>query len=109
MMFRPEAVPAGRRGAMLAGVLFLAVVALDSLSAVRALPLQSAPSSEDAAGYVEGDRNSPPSDEDADRYPYGDGTYGDGTYGPEQRAQELYLDGMDKLGGGHREWAQETF
>ncbi|MGZ5890209.1 MAG: hypothetical protein ACXWJS_06410, partial [Hyphomicrobium sp.] len=62
-MFRPEAVPAGRRGAMLAGVLFLAVVALDSLSAVRALPLQSAPSSEDAAGYAEGDRNSPPSDE----------------------------------------------
>jgi outer membrane protein OmpA-like peptidoglycan-associated protein len=109
-MFRPEAVPAGRRGAMLAGVLFLAVVALDSLSAVRALPLQSAPSSEDAAAYPEGDRDNPAAaDEDAGRYPYGDGTYGDGTYGPEQRAQELYLDGMDKLGGGHREWAQETF
>ena len=109
-MFRPEAVPAGRRGAMLAGVLFLAVVALDSLSAVRALPLQSAPSSEDATAYPEGDRDNPAAaDEDAGRYPYGDGTYGDGTYGPEQRAQELYLDGMDKLGGGHREWAQETF
>jgi peptidoglycan-associated lipoprotein len=90
---------------MLAGVLFLAVVALDSLSAVRALPLQSAPSSEDATAYPEGDRDNPAAaDEDAGRYPYGDGTYG-----PEQRAQELYLDGMDKLGGGHREWAQETF
>ncbi len=109
-MFRPEAVPAGRRGAMLACVLFLAVVALDSLSAVRALPLQSAPSSEDAAAYPDGDRDTPAAaDEDAGRYPYADGAYGDGTYGPEQRAQELYLDGMDKLGGGHREWAQETF
>jgi outer membrane protein OmpA-like peptidoglycan-associated protein len=109
-MFRPEAAPAGRRGAMLACVLFLAVVALDSLSAVRALPLQSAPSSEEAAAVPDGDRDSPAAaDEDAGRYPYGDDTYGDGTYGPEQRAQELYLDGMDKLGGGHREWAQETF
>src|ERR1700686_390825 len=109
-MFRPEAAPAGRRGAMLACVLFLAVVALDSQSAVRALPLQSAPSSEEAAAVPDGDRDSPAAaDEDAGRYPYGDDTYGDGTYGPEQRAQELYLDGMDKLGGGHREWAQETF
>jgi outer membrane protein OmpA-like peptidoglycan-associated protein len=106
-MFRAEAVPAGRRGAMLACVLFLVVVALDSLSAVHALPLQS--SSEEAAAEPDGDRDSRAAPEDAGRYPDGDGTYGDGTYGPEQRAQELYLDGMDKLGGGHREWAQETF
>src|SRR5262249_14090752 len=33
----------------------------------------------------------------------------EGTYGPEQRAQELYLDGMEKLRAGHREIAQQTF
>ncbi len=30
-------------------------------------------------------------------------------YGPEQRAQELYLDGMEKLDAGHAEWARKTF
>jgi len=30
-------------------------------------------------------------------------------YGPEQRAQELYLDGMEKLEAGHRDWALRTF
>jgi peptidoglycan-associated lipoprotein len=33
----------------------------------------------------------------------------DGDYGPEQRAEELYLDGMEKLEAGHREWAVRTF
>jgi peptidoglycan-associated lipoprotein len=32
-----------------------------------------------------------------------------GDYGPEQRAQELYLDGLEKLDGGHPEWATRTF
>ena len=41
---------------MLAVVLFLAVVGLDSLSAVRALPLQSTPASEGASAYADGDR-----------------------------------------------------
>ena len=31
------------------------------------------------------------------------------TYGPEQRAQELYLDGLDKLDAGHPDWAERTF
>ncbi len=30
-------------------------------------------------------------------------------YGPEQRAQELYLDAMEKLDAGHAAWAQSTF
>lgn len=32
-----------------------------------------------------------------------------GSYGPEQRAQELYLDAMEKLDAGHDGWAQKTF
>jgi outer membrane protein OmpA-like peptidoglycan-associated protein len=32
-----------------------------------------------------------------------------GDYGPEQRAQELYLDALEKLEGGHDEWASRTF
>lgn len=32
-----------------------------------------------------------------------------GGYGSEQRAQELYLDGMEKLTAGHREWASRMF
>jgi outer membrane protein OmpA-like peptidoglycan-associated protein len=31
------------------------------------------------------------------------------TYGPEQRAQELYLDAMEKLDAGHDAWARRTF
>ena len=110
-MFRPEAVPAGRRGAILVCVLFLAVVALDfaDLPSARCLCSRRRRARKPLA-VPDGDRDSPATaDEDAGRYPYADDTYGDGTYGPEQRAQELYLDGMDKLGGGHREWAQETF
>lgn len=30
-------------------------------------------------------------------------------YGPEQRAQELYLDGLEKLEAGHADWASRTF
>jgi peptidoglycan-associated lipoprotein len=32
-----------------------------------------------------------------------------GSYGSEQRAQELYLDGMEKLAAGHSEWASRMF
>ena len=31
---------------------------------------------------------------------------GYGTYGPRERAEELYLDGMEKLQAGRREWRQ---
>ena len=31
------------------------------------------------------------------------------TYGAEERAQELYLDGIEKLGAGHRDFARQTF
>lgn len=30
-------------------------------------------------------------------------------FGPEERAQELYLDGMEKLEAGHGDWARRTF
>lgn len=32
-----------------------------------------------------------------------------GSYGPRERAEELYLDGMEKLQAGRRTWAQRTF
>lgn len=32
-----------------------------------------------------------------------------GSYGPRERAEELYLDGMEKLQAGRRAWAQRTF
>ncbi len=38
----------------------------------------------------------------------GSGTYGPEQYGPEQRAQELYLDAMEKLDAGRAAWAQTT-
>src|SRR5262245_34748236 len=31
------------------------------------------------------------------------------SYGAEQRAEELYLDGIEKLGAGHAGFARETF
>jgi len=34
---------------------------------------------------------------------------GYGTYGPRERAEELYLDGMEKLQAGRRAWARRTF
>ncbi len=110
-MFRPEVGSSKRRSAVLAGAVILALAGLDSLSAARAFPIQSAPV-DDPAGYAE-DTGAP--DDDAGRYGgaadrgYGDGSYGESTYGPEQRAQELYLDGLEKLDGGHRDWAQATF
>ena len=110
-MFRPEVGSSKRRSAVLAGALILALAGLGSLSAARAFPIQSAPV-DDPAGYAE-DTGAP--DDDAGRYGgaadrgYGDGSYGESTYGPEQRAQELYLDGLEKLDGGHRDWAQATF
>ena len=33
----------------------------------------------------------------------------DGAYTPEQQAEELYLDGMEKLDAGHVDWARQTF
>jgi len=32
-----------------------------------------------------------------------------GVFGPEERAQELYLDAMEKLDAGHSDWARNTF
>jgi outer membrane protein OmpA-like peptidoglycan-associated protein len=32
-----------------------------------------------------------------------------GAYTPEQQAEELYLDGMEKLDAGHTDWARQTF
>jgi len=32
-----------------------------------------------------------------------------GSYGPRERAEELYLDGMEKLQAGRRAWARRTF
>jgi len=113
-MFRPEVGSSKRRAAMLAGALILALAGLDSLSAARAFPTQPAPV--DDTGYGAADRDDPPAtDDDAGRNGgegdrgYAGGSYGESTYGPEQRAQELYLDGMEKLDGGHRDWAQATF
>jgi outer membrane protein OmpA-like peptidoglycan-associated protein len=108
-MFRPEVESNKRCAAVLAGALIFA--GLGSLSAARAFPTRSAPV-DDAAGYAE-DTAAP--DDDAGRYggdgdrSYGGGAYGESTYGPEPRAQELYLDGLEKLNGGHRDWAQTTF
>jgi outer membrane protein OmpA-like peptidoglycan-associated protein len=31
------------------------------------------------------------------------------TYAPDQQAEELYLDGMEKLDAGHTDWARQTF
>lgn len=103
-MFRPEALPGGRHGAMLAGLFILALAVPGALSAVRALPLQTTPST--SAPYADAERYDPADD---DAGPTDDSRYGDGTYGPEQRAQELYLDGMEKLEANHRDWAQATF
>jgi outer membrane protein OmpA-like peptidoglycan-associated protein len=107
-MFRPEVESSKRRAAVLAGALIFALAGLGPLSAARAFPTRPAPV-DDAAGYAE-DTAAP--DDDAGRYgdrSYGGGAYGESTYGPEQRAQELYLDGLEKLNGGHRDGAQTTF
>jgi outer membrane protein OmpA-like peptidoglycan-associated protein len=103
-MFRPRVGSGRRRSAVLVGTLFTLLLGLDSISGARALPSQP-PTASDDTGYAGSDpTNGDPANEDAGRF--GDG---EGTFGPEQRAQELYLDGIEKLSGGHHEWAQQTF
>ncbi len=105
-MSRPEVGSDRRRSAVLVGALVLVLAGLGSLSAARAFPTQS-PSPADDAGYAGTKRGSadPAIDEGSDRF----SPEAEVTYGPEQRAQELYLDGLEKLNGGHRDWAQQTF
>jgi outer membrane protein OmpA-like peptidoglycan-associated protein len=105
-MSRPEVGTDGRRSAALVGALLLVIAGLDSLSAARAFPAQP-PVSGDDAGYADAnrDRSDAATDDGWSLFP----GQGEGTYGPEQRAQELYLDGLEKLDGGHRDWAQQTF
>lgn len=105
-MSRPEVGSGRRRSAVFVGALLLALAGLDSISAARAFPTQSAAPS-DEAGYADAgrDNSDTASDESWGQLP----ADGEGTYGPEERAQELYLDGLEKLGGGHRDWAQTTF
>ena len=92
--------------AMLARAL-LAMVALEIAICCRGSPLQSAPSSEDAA--ADGDQDSPPlPTRTPAAIPTRTGRHGDGTYGTEQRAQELDPQRHRQARGGDREWAQET-
>jgi outer membrane protein OmpA-like peptidoglycan-associated protein len=103
-MSRPGVGSGGRRSAVLVGALLLLPLGLESISDARAFPSQP-PAAGDEASYAEAGRtSSEPADDTAGRF--GDG---EGTYGPERRAQELYLDGIAKLGAGHREIAQQTF
>jgi peptidoglycan-associated lipoprotein len=82
----------------------LVLLGLESTSGARAFPSQP-PAAGDEAGYAGADQSSSDAaDEVAGRF--GDS---EGTYGPEQRAQELYLDGIEKLSGGHRDIAQQMF
>ena len=105
-MSRPEVGSDRRRGATLVGVLLLAIAGLNSLSAAHAFPTQSATPRDDA-GYADASRaNSDTAMDEGWGVFLGDG---EGTFGPEQRAQELYHDGLEKLDGGHRNWAQTTF
>ena len=94
-----------RRSAVLVGAFLLVLAGLDWQSMAHALPAQS--SSNNETGYTGASRDSadPTDDEDQGRF----ATEDEATYGPEQRAQELYLDGLEKLAGGHRDWAQQTF
>ncbi len=104
-MSRPEVGSDRRRSVVLVAALLLALAGLSPLSAARAFPTQSrTPGNE--AGHADAARGP------TDAAQEGWGLFsadGEGTYGPEQRAQELYLDGLEKLDGGHRDWAQQTF
>lgn len=103
-MSRPGVGSDRRRGAVLVGALLLVLLGLGSIQGARAFPSQP-PAAADEAIYAGAGRSTfDPTDEVAGRL--GDG---EGTYGPEQRAQELYLDGIEKLDGGHRDIAQQTF
>jgi outer membrane protein OmpA-like peptidoglycan-associated protein len=102
-MFRPRVGSGRRRNAVLVGTLVTALFGLSSISGAQAFPSQPSAAGDDT-GYASTDRGNDPTDEAAGRV--GDG---EGTFGPEQRAQELYKDGIEKLSGGHREWAQLTF
>ena len=101
-MFRPRVGSGRRRSAVLVGTLLTLLLGLSSMSGAHAFPSQP-PAASDDTGYAGSDR-ADPADEDTGRF-----GRGDGTFGPEQRAQELYQDGVEKLSGGHREWAQQTF
>lgn len=102
-MFRPEGGSGRRRRAVLVGAVLLAVAGFDPLTAAHAFPSDPQPSAEPST-LPDTDRNeTAAAAEDKERLA------GDVAYGLEQRAQELYLDGMEKLDGGHRDWARQTF
>jgi outer membrane protein OmpA-like peptidoglycan-associated protein len=96
-MVRPEGGSITGRVGLRAGVLLLAV-AFHSVTPVHA----TAPA---AAGPLDARDRAAASGQRLQRLAGGASE----AYGPEQRAQELYLDGMEKLDGGHGAWAQQTF
>jgi len=113
-MFRADAGPGGLTvsGALVAGVLLLTLVTPGSPVAQAAavqgaatqLPAPLSPPIEEPGSVPSAAAKAPapakvrklsgPADE---------------VYGPDQRAHELYLDGMEKLDAGRRLWAQKTF
>lgn len=104
-MLRPESGVRGRRGAWLTAMLG-AVGIFGSLNVAHAGPSHANPypgtgldASRTQAVAEARDQGS------AGRPAGGLGDVDD----QEQRAQELYLDGVEKLGAGRREWAQQTF
>jgi len=104
-----------RRGASLLRALPLAVILSASLSGAHAAPQGAAWSLSAKRPAVAVATESAPqplagvqteSREDRERKLAG--TLEE-AFGPEQRAQELYLDAMEKLDAGRRAWAQKTF
>jgi peptidoglycan-associated lipoprotein len=100
-MLRPVSGWGGQRGALARLVLSGAIV-LACADLARAAASQQA-----ASGLSANLSSAQSSPEAAPREPKLAGNASE-AYGPEQRAQELYLDAMEKLDAGHDAWAQKT-
>jgi len=95
-----------RRGALLLRALPLAVAVSASLTVAHAAPQVAALSLSAKRPAVAAATESAPQALAGERKLAG--TFEE-PFGPEQRAQELYLDGMEKLEAGRRAWAKTTF
>jgi outer membrane protein OmpA-like peptidoglycan-associated protein len=100
-MWRPGSGSGGHRDALVRLVL-ATVAALACASMAADLARAAAQHASASLSAAASNRNSP----SPDRKLAGNL---DEAFGPEQRAQELYLDAMEKLDAGRDEWAQKTF